>query len=155
MIPTQVGLINFSWSCQHDLHGDGSVDMDAQCYDFNHSTLRTSHPYWFTVRQTILAVWLETRIISQYVTCEVFSDINCNIITRSFYFTNQDNVGIISSKYHKRLFATELIFCNNPKSNGKIPLSFVEGTRAMLTSGLAYKNMSSLQHTAIGVEIYF
>ena len=33
------------------------------------------------------------------------------------------------SKYHKHMFATELIFCNNPKPNGKIPLAFCRGNK--------------------------
>ncbi len=39
----------------------------------------------------------------------------------------------------------ELVFCNEPKTNGTSLLGFVEETRVMLTSGMAYKNMSSLQ----------
>lgn len=43
------------------------------------------------------------------------------------------------------MVVTELIFWRNPKANRKIQLGFVIGTRLMLTSGLAYKSMSSLQ----------
>ena len=32
-------------------------------------------------------------------------------------------------KYYKRLFAIELIFCNNPKANGEIPLAFCGGNQ--------------------------
>ena len=46
-------------------------------------------------------------------------------------------------KYHKRVFATELIFCNNPKPQWKNLWLFCRGNQAMLSSWLAYKNMSS------------
>ena len=42
-------------------------------------------------------------------------------------------------KYNKCVFATQLIFCNIPKSNGKIPLDLVEGALAMLSFRSAYK----------------
>ena len=45
---------------------------------------------------------------------------------------------------HHTFCLTQLIFCNNLKPNAKIPLLFVEGTRAKLTSWLAYKKKSSL-----------
>ena len=47
-------------------------------------------------------------------------------------------------EYQTLVFVTELIFCNDLKSNAKIPLTFSDGTRAMLTSGSASKEMSSL-----------
>ncbi len=48
-------------------------------------------------------------------------------------------------KNHKLLLVTDLIYCNNPKVNRKILLGFVKGIMVMLNSGLAYKNVSSLQ----------
>ena len=61
-------------------------------------------------------------------------------------------------EYHTFLFATELIFCNNAKSNGKNPIGFLSREpRAMLTSRLAY-NTSSLHRSIVsgvrGVNIY-
>ena len=56
-------------------------------------------------------------------------------------------------EYHKLLFAIELIFCNNAKSNGKKPIGFLSREpRATLTSGLAYKNTSSLHHSENYIE---
>lgn len=45
------------------------------------------------------------------------------------------------------MLVTELIFIDNLKKNPikKSHRLVVEGTRAILTSGLAYRNMSSLQ----------
>ena len=55
-------------------------------------------------------------------------------------------------EYHKLVFATELIFCNNAKSNWKNPIDLLSWEpRAMLTSGLAYKNMSSLHRSILHV----
>ncbi len=52
------------------------------------------------------------------------------------------------SKTRDLLLVTELIFCNTPKANRKKTYwLFVEGTRVMLTSGLAYKHTSSLPHS--------
>ena len=49
------------------------------------------------------------------------------------------------SKGHKlNVLKKGLIICNNPKSIEKSHRLSVEGTRATLSSGLAYKNMSSL-----------
>lgn len=44
------------------------------------------------------------------------------------------------------LLVAELIFCTLPKANGKNQLAFVERSRVMLTSRVAYKNSSALQH---------
>lgn len=52
-------------------------------------------------------------------------------------------------KYHDVLFATELLFCNNSKSNGN-PIGFLSrGTRVMKTSRLAYKNTSYPRHSLL------
>ncbi len=51
------------------------------------------------------------------------------------------------SKTQDLLLVTELIFCNTPKANRKNLLAFAEGTRVMLSSGLAYKHTSSLLHS--------
>ena len=51
-------------------------------------------------------------------------------------------------KYQQLVFATELILCDDAKSNRKIPCVFYDkGTRPMLTSRVAYRMMSSLQHS--------
>ena len=50
-------------------------------------------------------------------------------------------------KYHKCVFSTELIFCNIPKSNGKIPLIYIEVALVMLTPGLTDKNTSCLNQS--------
>ncbi len=52
---------------------------------------------------------------------------------------------------HKRLLVTDLIFCNNPKADGKILL----GTRVMLTLGLAYKMTSVTASQTLNLFIAF
>lgn len=47
-----------------------------------------------------------------------------------------------TTKYHKCLFATELIFCNDPKPNGIIPLGFGRGNQSD-ANFLAYKNTNT------------
>ncbi len=48
-------------------------------------------------------------------------------------------------KYHTLLFATELIFCNNPKSNGKI--------QGDATFWVGLQNTSSLQHSIMKLPL--
>lgn len=50
-------------------------------------------------------------------------------------------------KYQKLLFVTNLIFCINLKSSGKIPFTFSRGNQGGAKFRVGLKNMSSLQHS--------
>lgn len=55
-----------------------------------------------------------------------------------------------TSQYHKLVFATALDFCNNGKSNGKLPKAFCGGKQ-----GDANCSTPSLQHSISGTNECF
>jgi len=70
------------------------------------------------------------------------------------YFIHTGDIVLLNRKYkyHKCLFAREIIFCYNTKSKGDVVCCFLRGRNTLPISRVSFKNTPNLEHSILSTS---